>query len=46
MQIRQVINNIIVNAKEAMPRGGTITIRAANLFVKPSIKSLCRRENS
>jgi two-component system cell cycle sensor histidine kinase/response regulator CckA len=35
MQIRQVINNIIVNAKEAMPRGGTITIRAANLFVKP-----------
>jgi signal transduction histidine kinase/ActR/RegA family two-component response regulator len=34
-QIRQVINNIIVNAKEAMPRGGTITIRAANIFVKP-----------
>jgi signal transduction histidine kinase/ActR/RegA family two-component response regulator len=34
-QIRQVINNIIVNAKEAMPRGGTITVRAANIFVKP-----------
>ena len=34
-QIRQIINNIIVNAKEAMPHGGTITIRAANIFVKP-----------
>jgi PAS domain S-box-containing protein len=34
-QIRQVVNNIIVNAKEAMPRGGTITVRAANVFVKP-----------
>jgi signal transduction histidine kinase/ActR/RegA family two-component response regulator len=34
-QIRQVISNIIVNAKEAMPRGGTITVRAANIFVKP-----------
>jgi PAS domain S-box-containing protein len=34
-QIRQVINNIVVNAKEAMPRGGTITIRGANTFVKP-----------
>ena len=34
-QIRQVINNIIVNAKQAMPRGSTITIRAANVFVKP-----------
>jgi len=34
-QIRQVINNIVVNSKEAMPHGGTITIRAANIFVKP-----------
>ncbi len=34
-QIRQVVNNIVVNAKEAMPRGGTITIRAANVFIKP-----------
>jgi len=37
-QIRQVINNIIVNAKEAMVRGGTIVIRAANTFVKPDDK--------
>lgn len=30
-QIGQVIRNIILNAREAMPTGGTISIRAANV---------------
>ena len=32
-QLRQVIHNIVLNAKEAMPKGGTITIRAENATV-------------
>jgi len=32
-QINQVINNIILNASEAMPRGGTITIKAENIEI-------------
>ncbi|MBA4389960.1 MAG: hypothetical protein C0399_03380 [Syntrophus sp. (in: bacteria)] len=34
-QIRQVIHNIVMNAKEAMPDGGKITIRAANITLTP-----------
>ena len=30
-QIRQVIHNVMVNAKEAMPSGGVVTIRAENM---------------
>lgn len=30
-QMKQVISNIVINAKEVMPRGGTITIRARNV---------------
>jgi nitrogen-specific signal transduction histidine kinase/CheY-like chemotaxis protein len=33
VQIRQVINNLVVNAREAMPEGGTITIDAENVNV-------------
>ena len=33
-QISQVINNLVINAKEAMPKGGTIKIKAENLTVK------------
>jgi len=33
VQIRQVINNLVVNAREAMPEGGTITIGAENVNV-------------
>ena len=32
-QIRQVINNVMVNAKEAMPSGGVVAIKAGNVFV-------------
>lgn len=33
VQIRQVINNLVVNAREAMPEGGTVTIHAENVNV-------------
>jgi signal transduction histidine kinase/ActR/RegA family two-component response regulator len=33
VQIRQVIHNLVVNAREAMPEGGTITIHAENVNV-------------
>jgi signal transduction histidine kinase/CheY-like chemotaxis protein len=33
VQIRQVIHNLVVNAREAMPEGGTITIQAENINV-------------
>jgi CheY-like chemotaxis protein len=33
-QINQVINNLIINADEAMPSGGTLKIQAENLTLK------------
>jgi len=32
-QIQQVINNLIINAKEAMPGGGKINISASNIYL-------------
>jgi CheY-like chemotaxis protein/anti-sigma regulatory factor (Ser/Thr protein kinase) len=34
-QISQVINNLIINADQAMPKGGTITIQTENITVTP-----------
>ncbi|MFC1949717.1 PAS domain S-box protein [Chloroflexota bacterium] len=33
-QINQVINNIVINANQAMPNGGMINIKASNVVVK------------
>jgi CheY-like chemotaxis protein len=35
VQIRQVVHNLVVNAREAMPKGGAIIIRAENVTVSP-----------
>jgi two-component system, cell cycle sensor histidine kinase and response regulator CckA len=34
-QIGQVIHNMVINADQAMPEGGTLTVRAANVSVGP-----------
>jgi len=39
-QISQVINNIIMNADQAMPEGGVITVRAENVTVEENVLPL------
>lgn len=34
-QMNQVINNLVINAKQAMPEGGTMNVRVANITVGP-----------
>jgi len=34
-QINQVVNNIVINANQAMPNGGTILIRTENAHIEP-----------
>lgn len=34
-QISQVIDNLIINASQAMPNGGPVLVRAANIVVRP-----------
>jgi len=36
-QMSQVINNLVINADQAMPEGGTISISAENIVVKPAL---------
>jgi signal transduction histidine kinase len=41
-QIRQVIENVLINAKEAMPDGGIVDLIAENTITGTNIKSLGR----
>ncbi len=37
-QLSQVINNLIINADQAMPEGGTIDVQARNLIIREPLK--------
>jgi PAS domain S-box-containing protein len=35
-QISQVVHNLVINAEQAMPKGGTITVRCENVVTTPN----------
>src|SRR3984893_13035249 len=39
-QIEQVVNALVVNAREAMPHGGTVTVTAHNIEIEPTASAL------
>ncbi|MBU7046698.1 MAG: PAS domain S-box protein [Theionarchaea archaeon] len=41
-QVSQVINNLIMNADEAMPEGGVIQVKAENVFIDEGVLPLKR----
>ena len=41
-QISQVIENIVINASQAMPDGGVIRITAENVLVDPAMRKQCK----
>lgn len=41
-QIGQVIDNIVINAKQSMPLGGKVFIRAENVFTNESMHFFCK----
>jgi len=45
-QISQVVDNIIINAKQAMPNGGTIEIEAKNMIISDNDHPVLNRENT
>ena len=42
-QIGQVIRNMVLNAREAMPEGGAISVRAENVVLGSHDQHPCRR---
>jgi signal transduction histidine kinase len=44
-QMKQVFNNLVVNAKEAMPNGGTLTVRGENISISAQDRVPVREGN-
>ena len=45
-QISQVIDNIVINAKQAMPLGGTIVLSAKNITVAPEHRIVPQKQDN